>query len=69
MENMLLKDFKEIFGTISVILAFIAYIPYIRSIILGNTKPHIFSWIIWSISIFIVFLTQIINEGGAIRSY
>lgn len=42
-----------------------AFLPYIRSIMEGKTKPHVFSWVIWSSTTFIVFLAQLSDKGGA----
>ena len=57
--------FKEILGLIAVAMTFIAFIPYIRSIKQGKTKPHVFSWVIWGLTTFVVFLGQIADGGGA----
>lgn len=56
--------FKELFATLAVVLTFYGFIPYIRSILLGKTKPHVFSWIIWGITTFIVFFAQYASRGG-----
>jgi len=56
---------KEILSAIAIILTFIAFIPYIRSIQQGKTKPHVFSWIIWASVTFIIFLAQLADKGGA----
>jgi len=37
---------KEFFSAIAIVLTFVAFIPYIRSILQGKTSPHTFSWII-----------------------
>jgi hypothetical protein len=58
-------NLKEYFGIISIILTFMAYTPYIRSIFIGKTKPHVFTWIIWGLTTFIVFLAQLTDNGGA----
>ncbi len=55
---------KEVFSLIAIILTFIAFIPYIRSIQQGKTIPHAFSWIIWASVTFIIFLAQLTDEGG-----
>lgn len=65
MEFNLLENYKEILGIIAIILTFIAFIPYIKSILAGKTKPHVFSWVIWGISTFMVFFAQIADDGGA----
>ena len=57
--------YKEIFSAIAIAITFIAFIPYIRSIHQGKTKPHAFSWIIWASVTFIIFLAQLSDGGGA----
>ncbi len=57
--------FKEILGLIAVAMTFIAFYPYIRSILRGKTKPHVFSWVIWGLTTFVVFLGQLADGGGA----
>ena len=56
---------KQLLGAIAIGLTIIAYYPYIRSIIQGKTKPHVFSWVIWGTSTCIVFLAQLADKGGA----
>ncbi|MBT2970891.1 MAG: hypothetical protein KME56_15110 [Candidatus Thiodiazotropha sp. (ex Ctena orbiculata)] len=55
---------KELFSGLAVAITFIAFFPYIRAIIAGRTKPHVFSWIIWGTTTFIVFLAQLEDGGG-----
>ena len=57
--------YKQLLGAIAIWLTIIAYYPYIRSIIQGKTKPHVFSWVIWGTSTCIVFLAQLADKGGA----
>lgn len=57
--------YKELLSVTAIILTFVAFIPYIRSIQLGKTKPHVFSWIIWASVTFIVFLAQLSDNAGA----
>lgn len=56
--------YKELFSATAIALTFIAFIPYIRSIFKGTTKPHVFSWIIWGSTTFIVFLAQLADKAG-----
>ena len=56
---------KEFLSAIAIALTFIAFLPYIRSILKGKTKPHVFSWVIWGSTTFIVFLAQLADDGGA----
>jgi len=55
---------KEIFSTIAIIITFYAFIPYIRSILTNQTRPHVFSWIIWGITTLIVFFAQLADNAG-----
>lgn len=56
--------FKLVFSGLAIVLTFLAFIPYIRSILAGGTKPHVFSWIIWGTTTSIVFFAQIEADGG-----
>jgi len=56
--------YKELFSAVAIALTFIAYFPYIRSIIRGAIKPHVFSWVIWGTATFVVFLAQLADNGG-----
>lgn len=56
---------KEILSFVAIALTFIAFLPYIRSILSGQTKPHLFSWVIWGSTTFVVFLAQLADNGGA----
>jgi hypothetical protein len=57
--------YKELLSAAAITLTFIAFLPYIRSILQGKTKPHVFSWIIWGSTTFVVFLAQLSGGGGA----
>lgn len=56
---------KEVIGYVTVILAFIALIPYIIDIFKNRTKPHMFTWIVWAIVTILAFLAQWQKGGGA----
>ena len=55
---------KELLAAAAVVLTFVMFVPYIRSIHQGRTKPHAFSWIIWALGTFVVFLAQLADGGG-----
>ena len=55
---------KEILSAIAIILTLLAFFPYIFSIIKGSVKPHVFSWVIWGSTTFIVFLAQLEDHAG-----
>lgn len=56
--------YKELLSAIAIALTFIAFFPYIRSIIKDEIKPHVFSWIIWGTTTFVVFLAQLDDSAG-----
>lgn len=57
-------NYTAIFWTIAIILTSVWYIPYIRDIFLGKTKPHIYTWLIWWILPILIFILQKNNGGG-----
>ena len=57
--------YKELLSAVAIVLTFVAFFPYIRAIINGAIKPHVFSWIIWGMTTFVVFLAQLEDNGGA----
>jgi hypothetical protein len=57
--------YKESLSAIAIVLTFAAFVPYIRAIVNGTTRPHVFSWVIWGATTFVVFLAQIEGKGGA----
>ena len=57
--------YKTIFSATAIALTFAAFLPYIRSIRSGKTKPHVFSWVIWGLTTFVVFLAQLAEHAFA----
>jgi hypothetical protein len=57
-------SYREIFSGLAIALTFVAYVPYIRSIQAGKTRPHLFSWVVWGLGTSIVFFAQIAGGGG-----
>jgi len=55
---------KEIFSAIAIALTFIGFLPYTVSILRGTVRPHVFSWIIWSVATMVVFFAQLDGKGG-----
>jgi len=58
-------DYKIVLGYITGFTALAANIPYLRNIFAGKTKPHAFSWLVWSVTTCIVFFAQISKDAGA----
>ncbi len=55
--------YKDVLSGIAIFLTLVAFFPYIRSILAGTTKPHVFSWVIWSLTTSVVFFAQL--QAGA----
>lgn len=55
---------KETAGIVTIILSLVGYIPYLRDVIKGKTKPHTFSWLIWLIITLIVGIAQLSAGAG-----
>ena len=60
--------YKETLSAAAILITFIAFLPYIRSILQGETRPHVFSWVIWGSTTFVVFLAQL-SDGGGVGSW
>jgi hypothetical protein len=56
---------KEVLSAIAIVITIGSFLPYLTSILRGETKPHVFSWFIWSLTTFVVFLAQLSDHGGA----
>ena len=56
--------YKDLLSVIAIALTFVAFLPYIRSIKRNEINPHVFSWVIWGSTTFLVFLAQIQGGGG-----
>lgn len=56
---------KQLLSAVAIVLTFAAFLPYIRSIFRGTTKPHVFSWVIWGSVTFVVGIAQLSDRGGA----
>lgn len=56
---------KALLGTLATVLTFVAFVPYLRAIHAGHTRPHVFSWVIWGLNTGIAFLAVLAARGGA----
>ena len=57
-------EIKTALGLLSVGLALVSYVPYLRDILARTTKPHAYSWLTWTLLALIQFSLQIQNQGG-----
>lgn len=56
---------KVLFSAVAIALTVVGFYPYIRGILRGSVKPHMFSWVVWAATTLIVFLAQLEEKGGA----
>jgi hypothetical protein len=59
-----MADYKIILGAVAAIMTFAAHIPYFIAILRGTNKPHMFTWIIWTLLTVIVLAAQITGGAG-----
>ncbi len=58
-----MENLKEILTIVSIIFVVVVYYPYFRDIFLGITKPHLYTWLIWAVTMGIA--TAGALKGGA----
>jgi hypothetical protein len=56
--------YKEAFSAVAIVLTFLLFAGYIRLILAGSVRPHVFSWIVWGVSTFTVFFAQLAGNAG-----
>ncbi len=55
---------KEFLGILAVILGLAGSFPYLRDVLGGKTRPHLYTWLIWTIVTAIVFVAQVMKGAG-----
>lgn len=58
-------SYREILGVIAVIITIVSYILYLKDILVKKTKPHTFSWLVWTLLTGIAFFGQLAGGAGA----
>ncbi len=56
---------KTTISIVAIVLTFVGYAPYIRDIVRGTTRPHVFSWFIWGITTSIIYALQVSAGAGS----
>jgi hypothetical protein len=59
---------QEVAAAAASVGLFVAYIPYFWGMYRGRTKPHAFSWVIWSLVTSIAAAAQL-SEGGGLGAW
>lgn len=55
---------KSLLSGLAIAITLFAFIPYLRAIVSGHARPHVFSWIIWGSTTLIVFFAQLQDGAG-----
>ena len=58
-------DLKQSLGLIAVAISIFSLFPYISDILKKKTKPHLYTWVIWTPLTFMAFFSQIADNAGA----
>lgn len=64
--DIILQNWKLILSLLNLPIILYTYIPYIKDILKGNSKPHLYTWLVWSVTVFIAALG--IVHGGSLWS-
>lgn len=59
-----MPDVRIVVSVVAIVIGFIGYYPYFRDIFQKKTKPHAFSWFIWTVLTGMAFFAQIAGGGG-----
>jgi len=57
-------DYHTLLGIAAALINLCGYLPYIRNILLGKTKPHPFTWFVWGSLTGIGFFAQLAAGAG-----
>jgi hypothetical protein len=55
---------KESFGALSVVAGFICLSGYLWAVFKGHVRPHVFSWVVWTLLLGIGFAVQVSEGAG-----
>lgn len=59
-----IADYKALFGITATAMTVWAHIPYFLETLKGTNKPHVFTWIIWTLLTFIAATAQLVGGAG-----
>ena len=62
-------DARAFFGVVAAIVSCIAYLPYLRDLTAGTTKPQRSSWLVWTVLSSISFASQVAEGASASLLY
>ncbi len=48
--SIIFTELKLVLAAVAALLGVLSYVPYVRSIVRGDTKPHPYTWLIWTLT-------------------
>ncbi len=57
-------EYHALISGIVIFLSFAGYVPYLLSILKGENKPHVFTWITATLTAFIAWALQVLGGAG-----
>jgi len=58
-------DIKTLFSITAIVISFSNAVYYLYTVYYGKTKPHAYTWLIWTLVLAIIWLAQISDNAGA----
>ncbi len=59
-----MPDYHIFFAVLAVSFGLYSYVPYYREVFSGTTRPHLFSWLVWTVSQGVAFFAQLVSGAG-----
>jgi hypothetical protein len=55
---------RYLIGAAAVTIGWATYVAYLRDVIAGRTRPHVFSWFMWAFATLVAYAVQLSHGGG-----
>jgi hypothetical protein len=59
-----MSDYRVVLTLVGSIIGILAFLPYFRDVLRSTTKPHPFTWVVWTLINLIAFFAQVAGGGG-----
>ncbi|MBI1326857.1 MAG: hypothetical protein GC136_04355 [Alphaproteobacteria bacterium] len=60
-----MADYKLLFSIVAIAISGTNLVYYLYTVYRGNTRPHLYSWLIWGLVTSVVAIAQYAEKGGA----
>jgi hypothetical protein len=55
---------RYLIGAAAVTIGWATYVAYLRDVIAGRTRPHVFSWFMWAFATLVAYAVQVAHGAG-----